>query len=79
VTAQAWWERATRDSASVKRNLAVLGGVTLAAILCIWSLGGVLAIIVGSVHVWSMADVGAGVASVLAELGIRRHRKRRDR
>jgi hypothetical protein len=56
----------------------VLGGVTLAAILCIWSLGGVLAIIVGSVHVWSMADVGAGVASVLAELGIRRHRKRRD-
>jgi hypothetical protein len=42
-------------------------------------LGGVLAIIVGSVHVWSMAGVGAGVASVLAALGIRRHRKRRDR
>lgn len=79
VTAQAWWERATRDSASVKRNLAMLGGVTLAAILCIWSLGGVLAIIVGSVHLWSMAGVGAGVASVLAALGIRRHRRRRDR
>jgi membrane protein implicated in regulation of membrane protease activity len=57
----------------------MLGGVTLAAILCIWSLGGVLAIIVGSVHLWSMAGVGAGVASVLAALGIRRHRRRRDR
>jgi hypothetical protein len=42
-----------------------------------WSLGGVLAIIVGSVHVWSMAGAGAGVASVLAALGIRLHRKRR--
>jgi hypothetical protein len=55
----------------------MLGGVTLAAMLCIWSLGGVLAIIVGSVHVWSMAGAGAGVASVLAALGIRLHRKRR--
>ena len=77
VTAKAWWEGATRDSASVKRNLAMLGGVTLAAILCIWSLGGVLAIILGSVHVWSMAGTGAGVASLLAALGIRQHRKQR--
>ena len=77
VTANAWWDGATRDSASVKRNLAMLGGVTLAAMLCIWSLGGVLAIIVGSVHVWSMAGAGAGVASVLAALGIRLHRRRR--
>ena|ERR1700722_8053773 len=77
VTAKAWWDGATRDSASVKRNLAMLGGVTLAAMLCIWSLGGVLAIIVGSVHVWSMAGAGAGAASVLAALGIRLHRKRR--
>ena len=78
VTAKAWWDGATRDSVSVKRNLAMLGGVTLAAMLCIWSLGGALAIIVGSVHVWSMAGAGAGVASVLAALGIRLHRKRRD-
>ena len=38
VTAKAWWDGATTDSASVKRNLAMLGGVTLAAMLCIWSL-----------------------------------------
>ena len=53
------------------------GGVTLAAMLCIWSVGGVLAIVVGSVHVWSMAGVSAGAASVLTALGVRLHRKRR--
>lgn len=54
------------------------GRLTLATILCIWSVGGALTIVVGSVHVWSMAGAGAGLASVLAALGIRLHRKRRD-
>ena len=62
----------------MKRNLAMLGGITLAAMLFIGSLGGVLAIIVGSVRVWSMAGAGAGAASVLTALGIRLHRKRRS-
>jgi|ERR1700761_2105346 hypothetical protein len=76
-TAKAWWDDATRDSGSVKRNLAMLSGVTLAAMLCIWSIGGAMALIVGSVHAWSLAGAGVGVASVLAGVGTRLHRKRR--
>jgi hypothetical protein len=76
VTARAWWDVATRDSGSVKRNLAMLGGVTVAVILCIWSLGGAIALIVGSVHVWSLAGTGVGAASVLSVAGIQWRRKR---
>jgi hypothetical protein len=76
VTAKSWWDGATRDSGSVKRNLAMLFGVTLAAMLCIWSVGGAIALIIGSVHVWSLAGTGVGAASVLMTAGIRLRRKR---
>jgi hypothetical protein len=79
ATARDWWAGATTDSGSVKRNLAMLAGVTAAVLLCIWSVGGVLAIIVGSVHVWSLAGAGAGVsvASATATVWNRKRRRRR--
>lgn len=77
VTAGAWWDSATRDSGSVKRNLAMLGGVTLAAVVCIWSVGGAIALIVGSVHVWSLTGAGVGAGSVLTVAVTRLHRRRR--
>lgn len=77
LTAKAWWDSATRDSGSVKRNLAMLGGVTLAAVVCIWSVGGAIALIVGSVHVWSLTGAGVGAGSVLAVAVTRLHRRRR--
>ena len=68
------WDSATRDSGSVKRNLAVLFGVTLAAMLCIGAVGGAVALVLGSVHAWPVAGTGVGLASVLTALGIRLRR-----
>lgn len=76
VIAKSWWDGATMDSGSVKLNLAMLFGVTLAAMLCIWSVGGAIALIIGSVHVWSLAGTGVGVASALMAAGIQLRRKR---
>jgi hypothetical protein len=77
VVALAWWRLAVKDSSSVKRNLAMLFGVTLAVMLCIGSVGGAVALIIGSVHAWSVAGTGVSVASVLTAVGLQRRRKRR--
>jgi hypothetical protein len=77
VVALAWWRIAVKDSGSVKRNLAMLFGVTLAVMLCIGSVGGAAALIIGSVRAWSVAGTGAGVATVLTAVGLQRRRKRR--
>jgi hypothetical protein len=54
----------------------MLFSVTLAGMLCIWSVGGAIALIIGNVHVWSLTGTGVGVASVLMTAGIQRRRKR---
>jgi hypothetical protein len=77
VVAKAWWSDAVTDSNSVKRNLAMLFGVTLAAMLCIGSMGGAIALVIGSVHVWSLAGTGVSVATVLAAVGVRRRKRRK--
>jgi hypothetical protein len=76
LTAKAWWGDAVRDAGSVRRNWAMLLGVTLAFVLCIWSVGGAVALIVGSVHVAALASAGVGVASALTAVGVRMHRRR---
>jgi hypothetical protein len=54
----------------------MLFGVALVVVMCILSLGGAIALIVGATHAWPVAGMGAGLASVLAAVGIRLQRKR---
>ena len=70
------WDRATKDSGSVKRNLAMLFGVMLALVLCIGAVGGAAALILGSVHAWPVAGTGIGLASVLTVASVQLRRKR---